>query len=90
MTTYKGEKNPARRTSAAMDSDFREYRKVQTIYATRMSEPFEVETLEGLHTGKAGDWLAVGAHGECYPIDADVFADTYEVVSGGGQEGAEQ
>jgi hypothetical protein len=80
VTRYAGDKNPARRVYAHMDSDFREYRKTQTILATRISEPFEVETLEGLHTGKAGDWLAVGAHGECYPIDADVFADTYEEV----------
>ncbi len=66
---------------AAMDSDFREYRKVQTIYATQITEPFEVDTIEGLHVGKAGDWLAIGAHGEAYPIDASVFADTYEEVS---------
>ena len=58
--------------------DFREYRKTSTTYATRMDEPFEVDTLEGLHTGKAGDWLAIGQAGELYPIDAVVFAATYE------------
>jgi hypothetical protein len=57
-----------------------EYRKTATTFAVRMEEPFEVDTLEGLHTGKAGDWLAVGAAGELYPIDAAVFAATYEKV----------
>ena len=59
---------------------FAEYRKTQTVIACRMNEPFEVDTLEGRHTGKAGDYLAVGAHGEMYPIDAAVFEATYELA----------
>ncbi len=59
---------------------FYEFRKTTTIYATRIMEDFEVETLEGLHTGKAGDYLAVGVHGEMYPIDGDVFKASYEEV----------
>jgi hypothetical protein len=59
---------------------FREYRKTSTTFAKRIDEPFEVDTLEGLHSGKAGDWLAVGQAGELYPIDAAVFAATYELV----------
>jgi hypothetical protein len=43
-----------------------------------MSESFIVSTLEGLMTGKAGDYLAIGAYGEMYPIDKQVFEDTYE------------
>lgn len=66
--------------TAFIPSTWGEYRKTATTFATRMAEPFEVETLEGLHTGKAGDWLAIGAHGEMYPIDAAVFAATYEEV----------
>jgi hypothetical protein len=54
------------------------YRKKTLTYAVRMDEPFEVNTLEGKHTGKAGDYLAIGAHGEMYPIDAAVFEATYE------------
>ena len=57
-----------------------EYRKTTPTFAVRMSEPFEVDTLEGLHEGKAGDYLAIGAAGEMYPIDAAVFATTYERV----------
>ena len=59
---------------------FDEYRKRTLTRATRLPVAFEVETLEGLHTGKAGDWLAIGAHGEMYPIDASVFEDTYELA----------
>lgn len=57
-----------------------EYRKRTTTFAVRVRDAFEVETLEGLHVGKPGDWLAVGIHGEMYPIDAAVFAATYEEV----------
>lgn len=67
-------------TGAGDVLEFREFRKTATTRATRVPVPFEVETLEGLHTGKAGDWLAIGAHGEMYPIDAAVFEDTYEPV----------
>lgn len=59
---------------------FGKYRKTAPAYAVRMPERFEVDTLEGRHGGKAGDYLAIGAHGEMYPIDADVFEATYELV----------
>jgi hypothetical protein len=60
--------------------DMDAYRKTTLTYAARIDQPFEVDTLEGLHTGNAGDYLAVGPHGEMYPIDAAVFADSYESV----------
>lgn len=57
---------------------FRPYRKTSLTYATRVEVPFSVDTPEGRMEGKAGDYLAVGAAGEMYPIDAAVFAATYE------------
>lgn len=54
------------------------YRKTVLTYATPIDEDFEVDTLEGVHTGKAGDYLAVGPHGEMYPIDVHVFLESYE------------
>jgi hypothetical protein len=88
-----GNKNPGLRDDASkfghisvpvgqsfLDLPVREYGKTQTIYAIRMDEEFDVSTIEGDHHGKAGDWLAVGAAGELYPIDAAVFAATYEEV----------
>lgn len=59
---------------------FQEYRKTATVYAVRIDEPFEVDTLEGLHSGKAGDFLAVGVAGEMYPIDGAVMAASYEAA----------
>jgi hypothetical protein len=60
--------------------DMLAYRKTTLTYASRIKEPFEVDTLEGLHQGKAGDFLAIGPHGEAYPIDAAVFRDSYELA----------
>lgn len=95
MRRIDGKKNPARRQYAEEsggeilieigeggDITFPgdEYRKTSTIYAVRVDVPFEVDTIEGVHTAKAGDFLALGQAGELYPIDAAVFAATYERV----------
>jgi len=62
-------------------SGVEQYLKTVPTRATRMTEAFSVETLEGTMTGKAGDWLMIGAKDEMYPCDADVFARTYDWVS---------
>jgi len=89
MLRLDGRKNPDRRTTVERSgwleglpnrNFWGEYRKSVTTYAMLMDEPFEVDTIEGLHTGRAGDYLAIGIHGEMYPIDAAVFAATYEEV----------
>lgn len=54
--------------------------KTVPIKAVRMEKAFEVETLEGIMKGKAGDWLAEGIEGERWPIDAAIFEKTYEPV----------
>lgn len=93
---YEGGKDPGRADAAAggdlvlVDEPgpgrlFRAFRKRTLTRAVRVSRPFMVETLEGVHTGKAGDWLACGVAGELYPIDADVFAATYEEVTPDGE-----
>ncbi len=46
-----------------------------------MEEDFICHTPEGTVEGKAGDYLAVGVKGECYPIGKDYFAESYELVS---------
>lgn len=63
---------------AGIPEPMREYRKTATTFAVRMDEPFEVETLEGLMAGKAGDYLACGVSGELYPIDASVMDASYQ------------
>lgn len=50
------------------------------IMVRHMTERFQVETLEGIMTGEPGDWLATGIKGEMYPIKADVFEDTYDIM----------
>lgn len=49
------------------------------VEATPMPAPFEVETMEGTMEGKEGDILVRGIKGELYPVDADIFYETYEV-----------
>ena len=91
MIKLDGSRNPARRESAAygafwiVDSKGKvyvpsQYKKTGTIFAVRMPEDFEVVTLEGTMRGPAGAWLAIGADGEMWPIDSQIFSKTYELV----------
>lgn len=60
----------------------KEYRKTMTTWAVQIPVPFTVDTLEGMHTGNAGDYLAIGPAGEMYPIKEDIFNTTYEPIGG--------
>jgi hypothetical protein len=42
----------------------------------------DIETLEGMMHGTEGDWIIKGVQGEFYPCKPDIFAATYEPVSG--------
>jgi hypothetical protein len=42
----------------------------------------EIETLEGVMRANAGDFIIRGVNGEFYPCKPDIFAKTYEEVSG--------
>lgn len=64
-----------------LERDAPEYRKTATILAQQINEPFVVQTPEGDHDGKAGDWLAQGPAGELWVIDAAIFAATYAPAS---------
>jgi len=50
------------------------------VRCIQITEPFEVETIEGVMKGQAGDWLVSGIHGEMYPIAKDIFEKTYDLV----------
>lgn len=88
MRSYDGRKDKFRRDFLEGNGGtwgmarYDQYRKKTTIFARSIPEDFEVETIEGLHTGKAGDYLAVGIAGEMYPIDAKVFEESYEKING--------
>lgn len=51
------------------------------VRCIQLHEPFEVETLEGIFTGKAGDYLVIGVAGEMYPCEQEIFEKTYEMVA---------
>jgi hypothetical protein len=40
----------------------------------------EIYTLEGIMTGRVGDWIITGVKGERYPCKPDIFEQTYEPV----------
>lgn len=48
-----------------------------TVYAKLLDAPVNIETLEGVMVGEAGDYLIQGVKGELYPCKPDVFHVTY-------------
>ena len=44
------------------------------------SDTFSIETLEGAHLARKGDWIIKGVKGEFYPCRNDIFQETYEPV----------
>lgn len=49
------------------------------ILAVRIEKKFEVQTIEGILKGKAGDYLIQGIKGELYPCDKEIFEESYEM-----------
>ena len=47
------------------------------------SDAFIIQTLEGDHLARKGDWIIRGVHGEFYPCKPDIFAKTYEPAEEG-------
>ena len=54
-------------------------KKPIAIKCAQIHVPFEVETLEGVMKGKAGDWLMIGVNGEKYVCDDAIFKKSYDV-----------
>lgn len=44
------------------------------------TQTFYIETLEGDHLARKGDWIIKGVKGEFYPCKPDIFEQTYESV----------
>jgi hypothetical protein len=66
------------------DYDFkRAIKKPIPIRCIQISEPFRVETSEGVLNGKPGDYLMVGVRGEMYPCSREIFEETYELIPSG-------
>ena len=50
-------------------------------YRTRcISKPLAIQTLEGDHQAKIGDWIIKGVKGEFYPCKPDIFEMTYQPI----------
>jgi hypothetical protein len=63
------------------DITLKQYRKRPVVvFAARLAEPCEIETLEGTMRGNAGDYLIRGVKGEYYPCKPDIFEATYEAL----------
>jgi len=63
-------------------SEFKRYRKRPVVIrAKKMEKSFTVRTMEGKLRGKAGDYLVIGVKGEKYPVDREIFEETYEEVA---------
>lgn len=58
------------------------FRKKPVIIRAFRNEAKEIiiNTLEGDHLAKIGDWIIEGINGEFYPCKPDIFEKTYEEV----------
>ncbi|MEY4719305.1 MAG: hypothetical protein RL563_1923 [Pseudomonadota bacterium] len=52
--------------------------KIQTFGGHRSVTHCNIETLEGVLRGNAGDYIIQGVNGEIYACKPDIFAMTYE------------
>ena len=55
-------------------------KKPVSIRCFQIFEPFEVESMEGIMSGKPGDWLMVGVNEEMYVCDQEIFKKTYDLI----------
>lgn len=63
------------------DKTFKKVRKRPIVVeAVQMDSDFQVQTLEGVMSGKAGDYLIRGIKGELYICAREVFDETYDVL----------
>jgi hypothetical protein len=56
---------------------FRLYHRRVTFLARRMPGAFAVCTPDGMQQGAAGDYVILNLAGECWPIPARLFEQTY-------------
>lgn len=45
------------------------------------NERLMIDTLEGIHEARKGDYIIKGVKGECYPCKPDIFRETYIEVN---------
>ena len=50
------------------------------VKVLQMPHEFNVETINGWVYGKKGDYLIIDTSGYPYPLDKDIFEDTYNII----------
>jgi hypothetical protein len=55
-------------------------KKPISVSAVEMNDYFEVITMEGVMTGRPGDFLIRGIKDELYPCQRNIFLESYENV----------
>jgi hypothetical protein len=63
-------------------SEWFEARKKPVVVEVRgpLEEREQIDTREGTVWAYPGDYVIRGVEGEIYPIDSEIFAETYEVM----------
>lgn len=58
-------------------------KKPVIVHALQLNfqEGFQVTTLEGVVTGRPGDYLMFGVDGEKYPCRKEIFEKSYDIVN---------
>jgi hypothetical protein len=65
----------------AVMKEFKRYRKRPVIiHAKELTEPMDIETLEGMMHANTGDFLLIGVENEQYPCKRSIFLSTYDLV----------
>lgn len=50
------------------------------VSVSSRKQTIEIKTLEGTMKVSINDWIIKGVQGEFYPVKADIFEETYELV----------
>lgn len=62
-----------------VDNGLKMAKKRNPVYLEKQKSPFQVETNEGVLSGKAGDWLAHDPiSGHVWPVSAEYVTQHYE------------
>lgn len=60
------------------DKQWQPYKQTFIVYAKKMGDEFEVETMNGLSYGKGGDFLVMGPQGNKWVLTEEMFKQLYE------------
>lgn len=50
------------------------------VKAYQTDKEIRIKTLEGVMTANVGDWVITGVKGEQWPVNREIFEETYEKI----------